>query len=87
MTVTEEKAGVKEHNSKKAFEKNEHACSMEGIFEVSFRIPLPVRTYSWPVRLGQIKFRLSSISSEIDGRNPNTPMGLTGMANCLKDRL
>ena len=42
----EEKAGVKELNSKKGFEKNEHALSMEKLFEFSdsTQNPLPVRT-------------------------------------------
>ena len=30
--MVEEKAGVKRQNSKKGFEKNKHACSMEGVF-------------------------------------------------------
>ena len=29
--MVEEKAGVKKENSKKGFEKNEHACIVEGI--------------------------------------------------------
>ena len=42
----EEKAGVKERNSKKGFEKNVHALSMEKLFEFSdsTQNPLPVRT-------------------------------------------
>ena len=39
----EENAGVERQNSKKGFEKNEHACSVEGMFLVQrFRITLPV---------------------------------------------
>ena len=30
----EENAGVERQNSKKGFEKNEHACSVEGVFVV-----------------------------------------------------
>ena len=33
--MMEEKAGVKRHNSKKGFEKNAHACNVEGVFVVS----------------------------------------------------
>ena len=39
--MVEEKAGVKMQNSKKEFEKNEHAYIVEGVLE--FRIFLPVR--------------------------------------------
>ena len=38
--MVEEKAGVKKQNSKKGFEKNEHACIVEGV--LGFRIFLPV---------------------------------------------
>ena len=34
-------AGVEKQNSKKGFEKYEHACIVEGA--LGFRIPLPVR--------------------------------------------
>ena len=37
----EEKARVERQNSKKGFEKNEHSCSVEGVFIVS----------DWTVRL------------------------------------
>ena len=33
--MMEEKAGVERQNSKKGFEKNEHACSVQGVFVVS----------------------------------------------------
>ena len=33
--MVEEKAGVEKQNSEKGFEKNEHACSVEGVFVVS----------------------------------------------------
>ena len=33
--MMEEKAGVRKKNSKRNFEKNEHACSVEGVFVVS----------------------------------------------------
>ena len=33
--MVEEKAGVEKQNSKKGFEKNEHACIMEGVSWVS----------------------------------------------------
>ena len=32
--MVEEKVGVKRQNSKKGFEKNEHACCMKGVFVV-----------------------------------------------------
>ena len=32
--IMEENAGVERQNSKKGFEKNEHACSVEGVFVV-----------------------------------------------------
>ena len=32
--MMEEKAGVERQNSKKGFEKNEHACNAEGVFVV-----------------------------------------------------
>ena len=38
--MVEEKAGVEKQNSKKGFEKNEHACIVEGV--LGFRIFLPV---------------------------------------------
>ena len=39
--MVEEKAGVEKQNSKKGFEKNEHACIMEGV--LGFWIYLPVK--------------------------------------------
>ena len=38
--MMEEKAGAERQNSEKGFEKNEHACSVEGV--LGFRIFLPV---------------------------------------------
>ena len=32
--LDKEKVGVEKHNSKKGFEKNEYACSMEGVLVV-----------------------------------------------------
>ena len=39
--MVEENAGVAKQNSKKGFEKNEHACVVEGV--LGFRISLPIR--------------------------------------------
>ena len=33
--MMEEKAGAERQNSEKGFKKNEHACSVEGVFVVS----------------------------------------------------
>ena len=38
--MVEENAGVEKQNSKKGFEKNEHACIVEGV--LGFRIFLPI---------------------------------------------
>ena len=35
IKMMEEKAGVERQNFKKGFEKNEHACSVEGVFVVT----------------------------------------------------
>ena len=73
--MMEEKSGFKKQNSKKGFQKNGHARSVEGILLVSvlnFRIPLLVRILSWPARHGQIKTRLSSHRSESDEQKSRT---------------
>ena len=61
--MVEEKAGVEKQNSEKGFEKNEHACIVEGV--VGFRIFLPVK----------FKARLSSDRSERKRRNPGHAAG------------
>ena len=62
--MVEEKAGVEKQNSKKGFEKNEHACIVEGV--LGFRIFCPSGLLRWPARLGKFKARQSSDSSESD---------------------
>ena len=58
------KSGVEKQNSKKGFEKNEHACIVEGV--LGFRIFCPSGLLRWPARLGKFKVRQSSDSSESD---------------------
>ena len=60
--MVEGKARVEKQNSEKGFEKNEHACIVEGV--VGFRIFLPVWNLKAGTRLGKFKARQSSDSSE-----------------------
>ena len=76
--MVEEKAGVKMQNSKKEFEKNEHAYIVEGVLE--FRIFLPVRylKVAGPTRKIQSSSKLRQFQkwrAEIQ----DTPLGLTGI--------
>ena len=68
--MVEEKAGVENQNSEKGFEKNEHACIVEGV--VGFRIFLPVWNLKAAARLGKFKARQRSDSSESDEQNSRT---------------
>ena len=52
--MVEEKAGVEKQNSKKGFEKNEHACSVEGVFVVSDLSARPCLRLACPTRKVQI---------------------------------
>ena len=64
------KAGVEKQNSKKGFEKNEHACIVEGV--LGFRIFCQSGLLRWQARLGKFKARLSSDSSESDKQKSRT---------------
>ena len=46
----EEKAGIEGQNSKKGFLKNEHACSVEGVFVVSDPSARPYLKLAGPTR-------------------------------------
>ena len=76
--MVEEKAGVEKQNSEKGFEKNEHACIVEGV--VGFRIFLPV----WYLKLAGPTRKIQSSSQLRQIRKGNaeiqdTPLGLTGI--------
>ena len=68
-----EKAGFKKQNSKRGFEKNEHAWSVEGVFFVSNSPACPYLKLAGPTRI--IKAGLSSDKSEIDKQNPGHSAG------------
>ena len=66
----EEKAGVEKQNSKKGFEKFEHAYTVEGVFWVS---DSTARPYSRRLALlGKFKARLSSDRSESEKKKSRT---------------
>ena len=76
--MVEEKAGVEMQNSKKRFEKNEHACIVEGV--LGFRIFLPV----WYLKVAGPTRKIQSLSKLRQFRKrraeiPDTPLGLTGI--------
>ena len=74
--MVEEKAGVEKQNSKKGFEKNEHACIVEGV--LGFRIFLPV----WYLKVAGPSRKIQSLSKLRQFRKRraeilDTPLGLT----------
>ena len=54
--MVKEKAGVEKQNSKKGFEKNEHACIVEGV--LGFRIFLP----DWYLKVAGLTRKIQSSS-------------------------
>ena len=77
-TIWCKKKRVEKQNSEKGFEKNEHACIVEGV--LGFRIFLPVWNLkaAGPTR----KFQSSSKLRQFRKRRaeiPDTPLGLTGI--------
>ena len=85
--MMEENVGVERQKSKKGFEKNEHACSVEGVFVVSVQLSDPsARPYlklagpNWKMHSSS-KLRRSSDRPESEKQKSlNTPLGLTGIA-------
>ena len=51
--MAEKKAMIKKQNTKKGFEKNGHACSVEGIFEVSDSTACPYLMLADPTQANQ----------------------------------
>ena len=80
----------------KGYEQNDHACSVGaclqrggsfrtlGLWDAESRIPLPVRTFCWPTRLGQIKARLAITVPNGQAKTPDTPLRLTGISGMAK---
>ena len=78
--MVEEKAGVEKQNSKKGFEKNEHACIVEGV--LGFRIFLPVLylKVAGPTRKIQSSSKLRQFQ-RWQAEFPDSQLGLTGRGN------
>ena len=65
--MMKKKAGVERQNSKKGLERNEHACSVEGVFVVSDPTARPYLKLAGPTREIQ-----SSDRSESEGQKSRT---------------
>ena len=78
--IVEEKVGVKIQNSKKGFEKNGHACNVEGV--LGFRIFLSVLylKVAGPTRKIQSSSKLWQFR-KWQAEIPDTLLGLTGIGN------
>ena len=75
---------VKKPNSKEGFEKNEHACSVEEVFDVSDSTAHPYLKLSGLTRTNKILSKLRHTDRQFRNRQaeiPDTPLGLTGMAS------
>ena len=74
----EEKAGAERQNSKKGFEKNEQACSVEGVFVVSDPSARPYLKVAGQTRKIQSSSKLWQVR-KWNAEIPDTPLGLTGI--------
>ena len=71
--MVEEKAGVEKQNSKKGFEKNEHACIVEGV--LGFLIFCPSGIVRGQARLGNSKLVKAQTVPKVTSRNPRHTAG------------